>query len=172
MTRAAAPAASDPPASEGGSKAMFKLSKKMLFALEAVVDIAYNGRAEPVQSKQINRHQGIPQRYLEQVMQQLVRADILKGVRGPRGGYVLARERRRITVGEIISVVSSLEKGADLTDYGSSSELGRMVVKPLIDNLNQEIMEKLNAITIQDLCTRADECGVKSKAARNLDFII
>lgn len=149
---------------------MFRLSKKMLFALEAVVDIAYNGRAEPVQSKEITRRQGIPQRYLEQVMQQLVRAGILKGVRGPRGGYFLARERRRITVGEIIAVVS--EGGNEAHDYDSPSELGRTVVKPLIDQLNHDIMDKLNAITIQDLCTRADRGGLVTEADRDLDFII
>ncbi len=151
---------------------MFRLSKKMLFALEAVVDIAYNGRAEPVQSKEITKRQGIPQRYLEQVMQQLVRAGVLKGVRGPRGGYFLARERRRITVGEIIAVVSALEGGIDGADYDSPSDLGRKVVKPLIDQLNRDIMQKLNAITIQDLCTRADTKGVAAEIERDLDFII
>lgn len=151
---------------------MFRLSKKMLFALEAVVDIAYNGRAEPVQSKEITRRQGIPQRYLEQVMQQLVRAGILKGVRGPRGGYFLARERRRITVGEIIAVVSSVEGGSEASDYDSPSELGRTVVKPLIDQLNRDIMQKLNSITIQDLCTRADRGGLVTEFERSLDFNI
>lgn len=151
---------------------MFRLSKKMLFALEAVVDIAYNGRAEPVQSKEITRRQGIPQRYLEQVMQQLVRAGILKGVRGPRGGYFLARERRRITVGEIIAVVSAIEGGSESNDYDSPSELGRTVVKPLIDQLNRDIMKKLDSITIQDLCARADRGGILSEAGSGLDFII
>lgn len=151
---------------------MFRLSKKMLFALEAVVDIAHNGRAEPVQSKEVTRRQGIPQRYLEQVMQQLVRAGILKGVRGPRGGYFLARERRRITVGEILAVVSALEAGTDVNDYDSPSDLGRKVIKPLIDQLNRNIMTKLDAITIQDLCERADVKGVPSEAERDLDFII
>ena len=65
---------------------MLKLSKKMLFAIEAVVDIAYNAAGEPVQSRDITARQGIPKRYLEQTLQQLVRADILVGVRGPRGG--------------------------------------------------------------------------------------
>ncbi|MDX1580559.1 MAG: Rrf2 family transcriptional regulator, partial [Alphaproteobacteria bacterium] len=88
---------------------MIKLSRKTVYALEAVVDIAYNARAEPVQSKEITRRQGIPQRYLEQVMQQLVRAGILRGVRGPRGGYLLARERRRISVAEIVNVIADME---------------------------------------------------------------
>ena len=77
---------------------MLKFSRKTLLALEAVLDVAYNARPDPVQSKDITRRLGIPQRYLEQVMQQLVREGVLKGVRGPRGGYTLARERRRISV--------------------------------------------------------------------------
>ena len=88
---------------------MFRLTKKMIYALEAVVDVAYNGRTGPVQSRDITRRQEIPQRYLEQVMQQLVRAGILKGVRGPKGGYNLARERRRVSVGEIVRVVNSMD---------------------------------------------------------------
>jgi Rrf2 family transcriptional regulator, iron-sulfur cluster assembly transcription factor len=151
---------------------MFRLSKKMMFALEAVVDIAYNGRAEPVQSKEITQRQGIPQRYLEQVMQQLVRAGVLKGVRGPRGGYLLARERRRITVGEILKVVSVIEPTSDVAVYDSSSDLGNKVVKPMLEDLNLKIVERLNAVTIQDLCERAGAAGIHSEARKSLDFII
>ena len=50
---------------------MIRLSKKMLFAIEAVLDIAYNAAAVPVQSSEITKRQGIPRRYLEQVLQQL-----------------------------------------------------------------------------------------------------
>src|SRR5918999_3064926 len=74
---------------------MLRPSKKLVLALEAVTDIAYHGGVEPVQSQDIARRLNLPRRYLEQVMQQLVRAGILRGVRGPRGGYRLARERRR-----------------------------------------------------------------------------
>ncbi len=86
---------------------MLKLSRKTLLALEAVIDIAFNARPEPVQAKEITARQGVPQRYLEQVMQQLVRAGVLKGVRGPRGGYRLAKERRKISVGDIAEIAST-----------------------------------------------------------------
>ena len=89
---------------------MLRPSKKTALAFEAVVDIAFHGGAEPVQSQDIARRLRLPRRYLEQVLQQLVRCGILKGVRGPRGGYRLARERRRVTVGEVIRV---LEGGED-----------------------------------------------------------
>ena len=60
----------------------------MLFAIEAVLDIAYHAGSEPVQSRDITRRQDIPRRYLEQALQHLVRRGILIGVRGPRGATV------------------------------------------------------------------------------------
>lgn len=154
---------------------MLRLSRKMLFALEAVVDIAYNARPEPVQSKEITRRQGIPQRYLEQVMQQLVHAGVLKGVRGPKGGYRLARERRRITVGEIIRVVGAIES-AEEEDTGEgapmTSDLGRKVVQPLWSELHDTIMAKLDSITVEDLCRRAESAGVHSEGRERMDFSI
>src|SRR5471030_1167870 len=106
---------------------MIRLSKKMLFAVEAVLDIAYNATAAPVQSSEITKRQGIPRRYLEQVLQQLVRSGILAGTRGPRGGYRLARERRRITLGEIVRVVRALDGGDDPLEEDGGAELGRRV---------------------------------------------
>ena len=63
---------------------MLRLTKKLLFAIEAVLDIAYNAGNMPVQSGDITSRQGIPRRYLEQVLQHLVRTGILAGHRGPR----------------------------------------------------------------------------------------
>lgn len=151
---------------------MLKLSRKTVYALEAVVDIAYNARAEPVQSKEITRRQGIPQRYLEQVMQHLVRANILKGVRGPRGGYLLARERRRITVGEIVRTISTMEINGKSGGYESSSVLGQSVVKPLLDEVEEAMMVKLDTVNIDDLCANARSGGVEREHGDRLDFNI
>lgn len=150
---------------------MFKLTKKMRFALEAVVDVAYNARPHPVQSREITRRQGIPQRYLEQVMQQLVHANVLKGVRGPRGGYTLARERRKISVGEIVRVVGALD-GNDETEAETGSPLGTCVIGPLWDELKSEMMERLDAITVQDLCNRALDAGIAPDLRNPADFDI
>ena len=151
---------------------MLRLSKKMLFALEAVVDIAYNAGSDPVQSKEITRRQGIPQRYLEQVMQRLVRAGILKGVRGPRGGYRLARERRRITVGEIARIVYDLAETEAGLGYPSASPLAQQVVQPMWRELQDGLMNQLDAITIEDLCRRAHDRGVETESRTRLDFTI
>ena len=114
-----------------------KFSRKTLLALEAVLDIAYNARPDPVQSKDITKRLGIPQRYLEQVMQQLVHEGVLKGVRGPKGGYTLARERRRITVAEIVRLVDAADE-----DDGPTSDLGLRVAQPLWRDAQEAVLEK------------------------------
>ena len=151
---------------------MIRLPKKLLFAIEAVLDIAYNAGTQPVQSKDITVRQGIPRRYLEQVLQQLVRADILTGVRGPRGGYLLARERRRITLGEITRVVVLGDDSEETNDDMSESDLGSKVVWPIWDDLQGVLMERLDSITIEDLCLNAHGKGIESDSAQRLDFII
>jgi len=150
---------------------MLKLSRKTLLALEAVIDIAFNARPEPVQAKEITARQGVPQRYLEQVMQQLVRAGILKGVRGPRGGYRLAKERRRISVGDVVRVAESIEDEESQT-VEPKSDLGTRIVSPLIQSLQDEVMQRLDAISIEDLCQRARTQGVDCGGRSTADFTI
>jgi Rrf2 family protein len=150
---------------------MLRLSRKTLFAIEAVLDIAYHAGAQPVQSREITRRQGIPRRYLEHALQNLVRGGVLVGVRGPRGGYRLARERRRITVGEIIRAVRyTTDADPMLEDTGSP--LGHKVVRPLWLEIQAEVLSRLDEVTMDDLCNRADVEGIVSEGRENLDFSI
>jgi len=151
---------------------MFRLSRKTLFAIEAVLDIAFNAGAVPVQSREITRRQGIPRRYLEQVLQNLVRAGVLSGVRGPRGGYRLARERRRITVGDVVRVILDMEARDDANEEADASSLGVAVVGPMWESVSQQCMQYLDGITIQDLCNQAHEAGIESEGAKRLDYTI
>ena len=151
---------------------MFRLSKKLLFAIEAVVDIAYNSAGAPVQSSEITRRQGIPRRYLEQVLQHLVREGVLSGVRGPRGGYRLARERRRITVGEIVRVIRAMETTSDPMEDPAGSDIGHRIVRPLWQELQDETLARLDGISIDDLCRRARESGIRREADSSPDFSI
>ena len=144
----------------------------MLFAIEAVTDIAYHSGSQPVQSRDITRRQGIPRRYLEQALQQLVRARILTGVRGPRGGYNLARERRRISIGDIVRAISNNNQTDNTYDHDSGSDLTKFVLNPIWQTVEEEMMEKLNKISIDDLCKKANKNGIASEGRQNLDFII
>ena len=150
---------------------MLRLSRKTMLALEAVLDVAYNARPDPVQSKDITKRQGIPQRYLEQVMQQLVHKGILKGVRGPRGGYTLARERRKITVGDVVRVVDQLDAEAE-GDPVSKSALGEQVVSPLWAETRTLVLGHLDAVTMEDLCRQARTLNVAHGVKDTPDFTI
>lgn len=151
---------------------MLRLTKKLIFAIDAVVDIAYNASKSPVQSKEIAQRQGIPCRYLEQVLQNLVKSGVLRGVRGPGGGYCLARERRLISLGEISRIVDKMESTADPLEEPGGSELGRTVLYPLWLELQEAAIQRLDAISIDDLCARARAVGVQSSAPEMFDFMI
>ncbi len=117
------------------------------------MDVALHARPDPVQAREITARQGVPQRYLEQVMQALVRAGILRGVRGPRGGYRLARERRRISVREIFEVIEEID-GGDM-DTLSQSDLGRSIIAPFHSNMQNALIGAVGDTTIADLCGQA-----------------
>jgi len=102
-----------------------------MLAIEAVVDIAYNASGLPVQSRDIVQRQNISKRYLEPVLQQLVHADILCGVRGSHGGYRLSHSSRRLSFGEITRVVATMEGTSDPLDEVAGSDLGMAVLRPL-----------------------------------------
>ena len=151
---------------------MLRLSRKVLFAIEAVLDIGYYAGMALVQSKEITRRQGIPRRYLKQVLQQLVRHGILVGVRGPRGGYRLARERQRITVGDVVRVVHGSGIHASETDGIEGSELGTKVVRPLWAEIHGRVMAQLDNLSIEDLRSEADKVGIVIESHNALDFTI
>ncbi len=148
---------------------MLRTSRKTLLAIEAVVDIALHARPDPVQSKDLMTRQGVPQRYLEHIMQQLVHVGILRGVRGPKGGYTLGRERRRITVGEIVRVVDDLERKEETTP---ASKLNDQIIRPLWDEIGAITLERLDKVTVEQLCEDAQAQGLGPSAIAPRDFSI
>ena len=151
---------------------MLHPSKRLIFAIEAVLDIAYYGGSQPVQSGDISSRQGIPRRYLEQVLQHLVRSGVLAGHRGPKGGYVLARERRRITLGEIVRAIRRFEGAPDPVQTAAGSRVALEIVRPVWREMQQEMLVKLDDMTLEDLCQKAQAAGIQTDAPQRLDFSI
>lgn len=147
-----------------------KLTRKTALAIEAVVDIAFHARPDPVQAREITARQGVPHRYLEQVLQRLVREGVLRGVRGPRGGYTLARERRRVTLGEVVRVVSAMDSDEEAFAFGPG--LGAQVVAPIWEAATSEMLARLDAVTLEDLCREAQNRGIPDPNGGAADFTI
>src|SRR5579862_1842925 len=82
-----------------------KLSTKSRYGVRAVFDIAYHNSGRPTQARDIARRQDVPLRYLEQIFQELRRANLVEAKRGPRGGYFLARAPEQITLGDVVRAV-------------------------------------------------------------------
>ena len=150
---------------------MFRVSRKIIYAIEAVVDIAYYSGVKPVQNIEIAKRQGIPKRYLEQTLQTLVKSKILIGSRGPRGGYRLAKERRKIKVSDI---VKSFDQNSEshLKDKLMVSEISEKIINPIILDVYDACFEKLKKTTIEDICKKARESKIKKNSTGNVDFVI
>ena len=146
---------------------MARLSDKSLLAVAAVVDVAIHARGQPVAAKALAERHGLPPRHLEPLLQALVHAGILKGVRGPRGGYELARERRRISVAEI----ARLAEATDLEAGKKAPPLVLKVVRPAVASAEQAFETALVTVTIDGLCREAEKFGL-AEALSHSDFNI
>lgn len=143
--------------------------KKLYYAVEAVLYIAYYSDDHPISSRDIAAEQGLPPRHLEQIMQKLVHGRILRGLRGPRGGYQLARPAGQITVGEICDV---LREDDLVSEMPPTTPLGETVIRPFWEVLCGDVRGRLMDISIADLCTQAMHKNIPKKVSARLDSVV
>jgi Rrf2 family protein len=136
-----------------------RISAKGEYAIKAMLDLALHSGKGLTPIREIAARQGIPQRYLEQVLLLLKRAGFLTSKRGSAGGYQLARPAREITVGEVIR---SIEGALTPTDAGRRG--GRVMVLDHSGDLHElwrkvsdAVSGVLDAITFADLCEKVEE---------------
>lgn len=130
------------------------ISNKSEYAILALLELAAcypNG--ESLQIREIAALQDIPNRYLEQLLATLRRRGLIKSIRGAKGGYVLARDPRTIT---ILDAFSCME-GLDVVD-SSCESTPNTIEGELIQEVWHEASQAANAVlqkyTLQDLCER------------------
>jgi Rrf2 family transcriptional regulator, iron-sulfur cluster assembly transcription factor len=129
------------------------LSRKGILAIAAVIDVALHAQGRPISAKTLAARHGLPPRHLESVLQALVRDGILKGIRGPRGGYELGRESQRVTANDILRAAGSVE---DPNEEPVDSELLNKVVLPALATAEQEFGVALSRINLDDMVGRAE----------------
>lgn len=129
------------------------VSRKGILAIAAVIDVAINARSRPVSAKALAARHQLPPRHLEPVLQALVRDGILKGIRGPHGGYELAREHKDISAEDILRAASSAEDSDD--PPLPPSILVSDVVRPALVEAERTFSAALGRITIADMTNQA-----------------
>jgi Rrf2 family protein len=128
------------------------VSRKGLLAIAAVIDIAINARNRPVSAKALAERHKLPPRHLEPVLQALVREGILRGIRGPHGGYELAGERWNINAEGILRSASDSIESTGLLE----SVLVDKVLSPALAEAERLFSAALSRINIDDLARQAE----------------
>jgi Rrf2 family iron-sulfur cluster assembly transcriptional regulator len=128
-----------------------RLTTKGRFAVTAMLDLALNGGSGPVTLAGISQRQSISLSYLEQLFGKLRRHTLVESVRGPGGGYTLARQPDKLSVADIVTAV---DEPLDATQCGGKEncqEDRRCMTHDLWATLNDKMYEYLDSVKLSDL---------------------
>jgi Rrf2 family protein len=146
-----------------------KLSTKGKYGVRAVFEIARHYGNGPISIKAIAERQGISFSYLEQILHKLGKAGLIESVRGPAGGYLLARKPSELTIGDIVRVLEGpialshcLEPGESADCYQADDCVARMVWA----KVGAKIEEALDSISFDDLLQRNQKEALLLKPRR------
>jgi Rrf2 family transcriptional regulator, iron-sulfur cluster assembly transcription factor len=138
-----------------------KLSTKTRYGVRAVFDIAYHNSGRPTQARDIARRQDVPLRYLEQIFQELRRANLVDAKRGPKGGYFLSRTPESITLGDVIRAVQGpIELLTTDDEAPAGARSSKQVPADIWRELAQRVSGVFDSVTIRDLCARGEAVGI------------
>lgn len=148
-----------------------RLSTKGRYAVTAMLDLALNGTEGPVTLADISENQGISLSYLEQLFAALRSKSLVRGVRGPGGGYYLGRDSDEISIADIICAVDEWVEFTRCKGRENCQEGQRCLTHNLWDDLSQQIFVFLTDISLSDLVERGESreaARQKKKAATRL----
>lgn len=134
-----------------------KLSTKGRYAVMALVDLAANSEGKPVSLADIAERQEISLSYLEQLFAKLRRGSLVKSVRGPGGGYLLAHRPEETRVSDIILAVDEPIRATRCTPgqpFGCRGNKSRCMTHDLWEELGNQIYLYLSSVTLADIVER------------------
>lgn len=149
-----------------------RLTTKGRFAVTAMIDLAINQHEGPVSLQGISERQDISIAYLEQLFSKLRRKALVKSVRGPGGGYLLALEAKDVSVADIVSAV---DEPLDVTRCGGNGNCAKgsitCTTHELWASLNEKIVDYLASISLTSLVTAVIPENKKAEQNGNIIFV-
>ena len=139
-----------------------RLTTKGRFAVTAMIDLAMHNSEGPVTLAEISERQRISLSYLEQLFGKLRRRTLVSSVRGPGGGYTLARKSDELSVAEIIRAVDEPIDATQCASKENCRDDRKCLTHDLWASLNERIFDYLNGVSLAQLVTKAqaDEAKV------------
>lgn len=136
---------------------MIRISTRGRYALRAMVDLALHADGEPVLRQEIAERQSISADYVAQLFRPLQKAGLVEGVKGPGGGYRLARDTAKITTGDVVRAVEGpvAVVHCALPEDDSCERASQCVTHLLWKRLSAVMTEFLDSVTLQALCDEA-----------------
>lgn len=131
-----------------------KLSTKGRYGLRALLDLAQYSQIEPVSISSIAAREGISERYLEQLMALLKKAGLVKSIRGAGGGYVLAKEAKDISVGDILRALEGNIEPVECPAFHETegcNAAGGCVTKYVWKKINESINQTVDEMRLDTL---------------------
>jgi len=136
-----------------------RLTTKGRYAVTAMVDLALHAKSGPVCLADIAKRQEISLSYLEQLFAKLRRKSLVKSIRGPGGGYLLAKSEELLTVAEIIDAVDETIDATNCSGQANCHEGGMCLTHHLWANLSLKIHEFLSEISVATLIKQTQRNG-------------
>jgi Rrf2 family iron-sulfur cluster assembly transcriptional regulator len=134
-----------------------RLSTKGRYAVMAMVDLAHHCKGNPISLSEIAERQEISLCYLEQLFAKLRRGGLVKSVRGPGGGYLLAYDRDDTRIADIIIAVDEPIQAVRCTPgstIGCRGDRSRCLTHDLWEELSNQIHLYLNSVSLGDVCEK------------------
>src|SRR3989338_1327690 len=165
-----------------------KLSTRSTYGMRALVELALAGGRGPMSATLIATRQGLSVAYLEQLLHRLKRRGLVTSIRGPRGGYVLAKEPQRITVADVVQVLDGNgANGASGREAvrrvpangkdghgaqrpaGAAGAAGRhaqRIAQTVWRCVHERLAQSLSEVTLQDLCNEVGDSAGEAEIGR------
>lgn len=146
-----------------------KLSTKGRYGLKAMFELSINQSQGPVPLKVIAKNQNISEQYLEQIFSILKKSGLIKSVRGAQGGYLLGKDAKDISVGEILVVLEGpVSLSECVLDEDVCENSGTCITKIVWEKLKKGIEDVINSITLQDMINDYDKNRLLENDITNL----
>ena len=132
-----------------------RITTKSRYGTRLIIDLAINSQYGPVKLSNISARQGISLKYLEKLIKKLKEAGFVKSIRGPKGGYILAKPMKNISVGDIVKTLEGSVSITDCSDKenacGVCNRAGECITQWIWIETSEAMFRKLNSFKLDRL---------------------